>query len=131
VYKIVRLKNSIVVIRKYYSICASRFKGILIKNPELHTDFLRVMIQAFLRLFDSLRAQNIKHGNIKLQNCFFRIIQTHEGQQLKIILSDPYLDMNFEPPRSDQHAIGEILHTLVCGRPPAVMMMGDESTLYH
>lgn len=88
------------------------------------------MLGALFDLFESLVKINYNHGNLKLQNIFINKYQyTDNGLKLKLIISDPHLALMFEEPSKDSESIADIMHTLICGRPP-VKQIDNERVLH-
>ena len=119
VYKIVRLKSSILIIKKFYPVCLEKFLNVFIKDRELHKQFLRTLTLALQNLYTFLQLYQIDHENLKPSNCFLKINNSESDKNtLQIVISDPYLDYHLNEPLSDSEAIGNMMHQIICGRLP-------------
>ena len=125
IYKVFRLKNCIIVVRKYYPVCLSQFRGMIIKNFGLYRQYIQMMVEALEKLLQGLTEAKIKHGNIKLTNCFVRVVSSHTGPVLRLIVSDPHMKMMFDKPKNDSEGVADIMHSLISGRMPVIMPEAD------
>ena len=119
IYKVIRLRSSIIIVKKYYPVSLQHLVPCLIKNKDLHKKFLRSIVLALENLFNTLQKFQIEHGNLKLSNCFLRLQCDADGpSKLKVVVGDPHLPLMFEEASPDSEAIADMIHTFICGRPP-------------
>ena len=114
IYRVIRLKNSIIIIRKHYPVCLQQYVPCIIKNKDIQKQFLRSLILALENLLKTLQKYQIEHKNLKLSNCYLKL----NSSKLQIVVSDPHFEMMFEDPKPDCEAIADMVHILISGRPP-------------
>ena len=107
-----------IIIKKYYPVCLESFVPCIIQDYEVYKQYLRNIIHALEKFHETLLKFDIQHGNLKLSNIFLRCSNEQVGPELSLIMSDPHQQFMFEEPKPDTEAIADIVHTLICGRPP-------------
>lgn len=99
--------------------CLENLKDYVIQNIDLLKDFVFQIVQALLRLLVVLQKLQLTHGNLKMSNCFLKMKETCYGPELQVVVSDPFFMIMFNRPKKDAEAVADMIHLLICGKPPA------------